>query len=314
MIVGILGPGGCGGTFLDWSIQFIAGSTENLVAKCNEKNRNVIEHVQAQQIVDNPLNGSSAHIHQKTHPNNDSLTAVLDIFLSNNYPLNTFYYVDSMLPDQTHTNYNSIIKTHPTVKFISYNFSRKHLDLIFCLQYEKISVAPQNFNNQIGNSLSNLSIGERREMLSLFYPRCIKGQILNEQIEDSDNLYRINFDDVWGKLDIVMINIFKFLGLGINESRYSEWIKIYQIWLTKNKNNFFNDLPEIIDCIVNNKSLDLKVYNITFAKEVVIASKLLYNHNLSLKFNDVSDLTSDTLQWHSILEKNTYHNLEIGRV
>ena len=110
-----------------------------------------------------------------------------------------------------------------------------------------------------------------------------------------------------------MFDIFEFLELTVDKSRYPEWINVYHKWLEKNKTDFFYDLPEIINCIVNNTSMNLEGYDITFAKEVVIASKLLHNHNLALKFDSVTDLTSNTLQWHSILEENTYHNLEIGR-
>jgi len=314
MIVGILGPGGCGGTFLDWSIQFLFGSKENLLVNCDTQNRGIVGYSQVQCITDAPLIGSTAHTHQKTHPNNNSLPVVMDIFSASEYPLNTFYYVDDMLPDQTHTNYNNIIKTYPTVKFVSYNFSYKHIESIFCLQYEKIDGAKRRFDTQVGKTLSNLSTGELREILSLFYPKCIKGQILNEQLDKADNLYIINYDDIWTNLDTIIFDIFKFLELAIDNSRYTQWVQVYHTWLEKNKTDFFEDLPKIIDCIVTGKLLDLGKYNITFAREVVIASKLLYNHNLSLKFDGVNDLTKNTIQWHSILEKNTYHNLEIGRV
>jgi len=309
MIVGILGPGGCGGTFLDWSIQFLSGSTENLVVVPDRPNRGIFQQTHIQSISNNPLKGATAHGYKKTHPNIDLLPIVIDIFLTSKYLLNTFYYVD----DATQINYNNIIKTYPTVKFISYNFSQNHVDLIFYLQYEKIDNVVRSFNTLVGNSSLNLSTGELREILSLFYPGCIKGQMLNETLEDADNLYKIDFDSVWSNLDIVMFDIFEFLGLSIDKSRYPEWINVYHKWLEKNKTDFFYDLPEIVNCIVNNTSMNLEGYDITFAKEVVIASKLLYNHNLALKFDSVTDLTSNTLQWHSILEENTYHNLEIGK-
>jgi len=311
MIAGILGPGGCGGTFLDWSIQFLSNQKENLVV-CLDASRNEVERSLIQHVVENPLIDSTAHAYQKTHPNSQSLSNVIDIFSASEYPLNTFYYVEDMKPGQTHTTYNNIVKTYPAIKFISYNFTLAHIDLIFCLQYEKINGVEQRFNNQIGSQISNQTPGEIREILSLFYPRCIKGQTLSEQLVDSENLYLINFDDVWGRLDTVIFDIFDFLGLLIDKTRYLQWLTVYQVWIEKNKTDFFNDLPKILDYIVSGKSLDLSNYNMTFAKEVVLASKLLYNYNLALKFNGVNDLRTNTLQWHSILEENVYHNLEDG--
>lgn len=314
MIVGILGPGGCGGTFLDWSIQFLSGSKENFVVEVGNPNRGTLNTTLIQSVTQNPLQGSTAHVHRKTHPNNCSLPIVIDKFLTSEYPINTFYYVDDMAPSQTCTDYNTIVKTYPDVKFISYNFSRKHIDSIFCLQYEKIPGAEQRFNTQVRKSLSNLSTGELREILSLFYPKCIEGQILNEQLDDAYNLYTIDYDDVWATLNTVMFDIFDFLQQPMDQTRYSQWADVYYTWQEKNKTNFFNDLSKILDCIVTGSSMSLADYNMTFAKEVVIASKLLYNYNLALKFEGVGNLSQNTAQWHSILEKNIYHNLEDSRV
>lgn len=307
MIVGILGPGGCGGTFLDWSIQFLSGQKENLLVRL-DPTRSSVKSTLMQQVMENPLIDSTAHAYQKTHPNNQSLPGIIDIFSTSEYPLNTFYYVDDMRPDQTHTTYNSIVETYPAIKFISYNFTVDQIDLIFCLQYEKINVAPQRYNTQIG--MNAQTPGELREILSLYYPKCIQGQTLNEQLVDAENLHLVNFADVWTRLDIAIFDIFDFLGLTVDKSRYSQWLNVYRTWVEKNKNNFFDDLPKILDCIVSGNRLDLKDYNMTFSKEVVLASKLLYNYNLALKFEGVNDLRTNTLQWHSVLEENVYHNLE----
>jgi len=307
MIVGILGPGGCGGTFLDWSIQYLSGQEENLVVRLDAE-RNNVKGTLTQNIVENPLMDSTAHAHQKTHPNGQSLSDIIEIFSADDHQLSTFYYVEDMKPGQTHTSHNNIVKTYPAVKFISYNFTLAHIDLIFWLQYEKINWVEQRYN-QIGSLTGNQTPGEIREIISLFYPKCVKGQTLNEQLVDSENLYLINFDDVWARLDTVIFDIFDFLELTIDKTRYLHWVDMYRAWLEKNKTDFFDDLPTILDCIVTGKSLDLGHYNMTFAKEVVLASKLLYNYNLALKFGEADDLRTNTLQWHSILEENVYHNL-----
>lgn len=314
MIVGILGPGGCGGSFLDWSIQFLSGNKENLVVHVDQNNREIITHISEQQISNNPLINITAHGHYKTHPNSQSLPYVIDIFRNSKHPLNTFYYVDSMSLLQTKTNYNNVVKTYPDIKFLSYNFTQKHIDMIFYLQYEKIPTIKQQYVDQLGASLSNLNIKETREILSLYYPKCIKEQILSEQLDHANNLHMINFDDVWSKLDTVIFNVFDFLKLSVNQSLYPRWLDIYHTWIKNNNIDFINDLPKILDSIVNGKSLNLKKYNITFSKEAILSSKLLYNYNLALKFNDANDLTNNTLQWHSILEKNIYHDLKDTRI
>lgn len=306
MIIGILGPGGCGGTFLDWSIQYLSGQEKNLVV-CLDAERNNVKCVLPQPVVTNPLTGATAHIYQKTHPNSQSLSNIIEIFSASDYLLNTFYYTENKPSSETHTTYNNIVKTYPTIKFISYNFTLAHIDLIFCLQCEKINGVEQKL---IGPLTGDQDHREILEKVGLAYPSRIKMQTTNEQLVDSKNLYLINFDDVWSRLDTIIFDIFNFLELTINQTRYLQWINVYRIWLEKNKTDFFNDLPKILDCIVSGKYINLSRYNMTFAKEVVLVSKLLYNYNLALKFIEANDLRTNTLQWHAILEENVYYNLE----
>lgn len=317
MICGILGPTGCGGTFLDWSLHYLSGQSENLVIKCGTFKRGEIRTKFIQSITDNPLVRSTAHLHNKSHPNTDSLNEVIKQYSKVPYPLNTFYYIDSMTRTQTQTYHNSIVNQYPDVKFITYKFKPHHVDWIFCLQYEKVLIMKRQFTRemfiqQINANIketNQMSVGELRELLSLYYPFCIKGQILNEELVAADNNYLLDFDRVCTSMPTVMDEIFEFLKLPISQSRYDQWNKIYSQWLEKNSFKFFLDLAFIVECIVQGKYLDLSEYSMSFAKEVVLASKLLYDHNLSLKFEGIQDLSSNTMQWNRILEPNVYHQL-----
>ena len=114
MIVGILGPGGCGGTFLDWSLHYLAGNETNILLNYQKDNRSVINIKSIEKIVSNPINGTTAHRHLKTHPNSESLPTVIKLFSESPSGLHTFYFVDDMKVEQKQTYYNNIIdrKSH----------------------------------------------------------------------------------------------------------------------------------------------------------------------------------------------------------
>ena len=314
MIVGILGPGGCGGTFLDWSLHYLSGHTTNLVVNLDSELRETVLGQTVQTVVYNPLQHNTSHKHQKTHPNNLSLEKIISIFQKNNcYDLHTFYYVESMSTDQTSSAHNNIVNSYPHIHFIDYVFAETDIDIIFCLQYEKIKKAQTNFANiilnQTGKTLVNIPVWDQREILSLYYPGCLRSQTMMEKKHESKNRLLLNFKDAFFKLPHSMVEIFKLIDRSIDRARWNHWLKIYHKWLDSNNIEFFTDLDYIIDCIISNKSISLAKYNMTFAKEVVIASKLLYNHNMALRSHGISMLSDNTLQWSEILEKNIYHTL-----
>jgi len=309
MIVGILGPGGCGGTFIDWSLLYLSGAGHYLQVPYDPVDRSIVYAPKLLGISQDPLSASTAHVHKKTHPNDESLPIVLDHFRRHPGLLHSFYYVDSMRPDQHATHHNEIVAAHPDVRFITFNFQPHHVHQLFVLQYEKVSNVAQRFSEQIGMSLGHLSTGAMREILSLYYPRCIQGQILNEELSQSQHLYMIDFDSVWCGLDRVLPELFDWLPIACDQSRADAWKIVYRRYQERNQTRFFDCLPEIIANIISGRYQDLGPYNMTFAKEVVIASRLLYDHNLALKFEGIDDLSDNTTQWHDILEPNVYHVL-----
>jgi hypothetical protein len=313
MIVGILGPGGCGGTFLDWSLHYLHGDNTYWVVPCDHRNRSIHYQPQLIKTTSNPLKGITAHNHQRAHPNNQSLNYVIDAYkLLPKDQLYTFYYVDSMLPTQTSTTHNKIIESHTDLSFITYNFSESDIDKIFCLQFEKIPGVDNKLISQLsthdGNILE-LPVWDRRELLSLYYPKAIQGQTVNEIIYEHANNFQLDFEIVLNSLDLTIKDILDFLKIKIDTSRWESWCNTYSLWKQGNAVGFYQDIDKIINCIIDNIALDLTPYNMTFAKEVVIASKLLYTHNKSLKAYNIDKIPSNTQSWHDILEENVCHVL-----
>lgn len=312
MIVGILGPGGCGGTFLDWTLQYLSGQSDRWAIRCDPLNRANIISQQPEKILENPIIKKTAHLHKKTHPNDYSIDEVISIFnLHPEFNFHSFYYVDSIGNSRKHTNYNQIIASYPDLKFITYNFTEDDLDVLFCFQYEKIPM--KEFDACIMTN-SSIPIGEmpvwdRRELLSLYYPGLIRGQTIVEQINPASNNFNLNFSKALTNLDDIIDEILAYVELIVDSSRLKSWKNVYNDWKNKNNLLFYNELETIIYCILNNVDHDLTRYDMSFAKEVVIASKLLYNYNLALKSYNKPNLSHNTQQWTEILEPNLYHDL-----
>lgn len=315
MIVGILGPGGCGGTFLDWTLQYLSGQDKTLFVDCDlGLNRSNVVGQACHDLVLDPCRERTAHAHTKTHPNENSVDTVIDIFQKHtDFNLHTFYYVDSISQGRTQTEHNRLISKYPDIKFITYNFDEQDIDLIFCFQYEKIPIVNNLFEQTIlSNSsvpLQQLPVWDKRELMSLYYPQTIRGQTTVEKILPVTNNHTIDFKNVFENLDTVIKNVFQYLNIDIHQDRWEDWKTIYNKWKSLNNLDFYQDINLIVQCILSNTPHDLSQYNMSFAKEIVIASKLLHNHNLALKAYGKSNLSQNTQQWTEILEPNTYHDL-----
>jgi len=239
MIVGILGPGGCGGTFLDWSLHYLNGDITHWVAEYDPPNRSKISRLTEHTVPKNPLLESTAHGHVRTHPDNESLSVVLDTFetLPKDY-LHTFYYVDDMTAMQSSTTYNSIIDDNKNILFLTYNFSDSDIDKIFCFQYEKIPLCVSGFKKAIQSD----SVWEKRELLSLYYPDCIRGQTVNETRMPHQNSFLIEFDEFLNSGPSVIKHTFNFLNMKLDEERFAHWTTIYHEWKQNNNLSFFRIL------------------------------------------------------------------------
>lgn len=322
MIVGSLGSSGCGGTFFDWTLHYLAGDSEHWTMHCDLNKRDPnpefltaedpwTKFASRNAVPDNPVLRNTAHGHSKTHPTRHTLPIVLREFNKHNTdPLQTFYYFDNLEPNQIQTIHNYIIKKYPDIKFIPFTFDSHARDIVFCMQLEKLPMILDFYSDILADQISDQDPWTRREILSLAYPKLLHGQTTAETIYSYPNSQSIQFTDFFYRLPEHIGAIFDFLGLTIDQSRWAHWLEVYQQYQENNSINFFKDLDKIVQAIVNNEAMDLAEYNITFAKEIVIAKELLYNYNYALKAYGLERIDTNTQAWHSILEPNTYHTIE----
>lgn len=321
MIVGILGSSGCGGTFLDWTIHYLAGRTQHWTMRCDLNRRdpnpaflassNVwADFARNNPVPDNPLQEKTAHAHAKTHPTQYTLPRVLEAFAQHNPDsLQTFYYFDNLDANQPITVHNQIIEQYPAVKFIPYTYTDHSVDIVFCMQLEKLPAMAAMYAQGLQDRMPDLEPWTLREILSLSYPGIIAGQTIAEEIHQHTNSYSLLFDDFFYCLPDRVTQIFDFLNLDIDPARYASWLTIYQQYQKNNNTKFFKDLDMIVQAIVENRNVDLTCYDMTFAKEVVLANKLLYNYNYTLQADGKAHIGFNTQDWHGVLEPNVYHKL-----
>jgi hypothetical protein len=283
MIVGILGPNGCGSEFLDWSIQYLSGNTDNdynthTCFACNDEN--------------------SAHYAIEKFMNLD------------NTKLHSFCFADLLDWHKGTTEYSQMVLTYTNIKFIAYTFDSTDIDAIFCQQIEQ---GLELGNRKIKEILSDpeISTWDKRELIGLSYPAETKLELTSENIVSALNNFKIKFSLDAMNLDLVIGKLFEYLDLEIKQSRLEHWGQTYNKWKLGINLEFFDDLNFIIQSILNNVSHDLFKYNMSIAKEAIIVSKLLYNHNLELKAYGLDNLPQNTKQLAEILGPNLIHDLSI---
>jgi hypothetical protein len=207
-----IGPGGCGFTFLNWTISFLRGD-------CNYQTLDGVAH----EIEYNPLIGDTAHGYRKDHicdmHSTDVLKSATDnsiIYMVPNSQDN-FEYMLSLsgkkivfdplqhgkmllarsimcIPKQNHT----------SVKFIDYLYTRHDPDLVrqvvlecykFFVQYYTV---PQNSNSI-----------------------CI-----------------VDYNDIFNRLPSVLTTMFEYLEIPIDNSRLDSWNQVYNQYQQQNQKDF----------------------------------------------------------------------------
>jgi hypothetical protein len=216
-----IGPGGCGFTFLCWSICFLRG----------DHDYQTLNNVKFPMIY-NPLKGNIAHKFIKDH-----IQCVDDyhkLFFATDQSV--IYFVPSHQKD---------------FEFIN-QFGCKKI-LFDCREHNK------EFFARMHNTVPECSYSSLLQSLSKQYDIDIIKQVLLESnhfftkyyhIPEPDNeYYIIDFDQMFRTLDVAILDIFKFLQLQIDQDKYKHWQDIYAIYKEKNLNHLtqFLSQPVVVD-------------------------------------------------------------------
>jgi len=307
-----------GNVFLIWSVHYLSGSDDYYDGRIDAK----------RPIPDNPLLRVTAH---KMKPNFvrtiESFLTVLDRIPKDHTINHIKFLIKAFSLEQHHrTNHElQMMSSSKGIKCINMTCAdNQHLvgflrhDIEQPQWQKDMDIVTEHCKHYWPYFFENASIFQDR--LKTFHG--IRENIafnlrLNDfwthlpQRSDNDLIYHCQYDH-WVKdgLD-EMKKVLQFLGLECKEERVDTWCEIYSDWSRIHTPylDFCNDIHKIIECIVNNKSMDLTKYNLDVLKEAVILHLLMFKHDLNLKL-PVDHLPQDTKLIFPLLEENQRTGLE----
>ena len=216
IIVGIIGPGGEGGTFLDWSLHYLLGDTINNIILV-DRDKDTITGIIKSIIPVNPITKKgNAHTHLKTHPTEATMQKCVNLLKTLNFDnkLHTMYVVPTQNSYDRLKSYQLIVKdivsTVVNLKFIQMYYPNNLLEDLIHRMHTKIPKSNQNIDD-------------------------IRSRVLSEanytnKIIDDPNVYSLNINDMFYNLDTEIHKIFSWLNLSIQENKYDDWLVVYKEW------------------------------------------------------------------------------------
>lgn len=318
-LVSVLSQSQAGGTFVSWTLHYLAGHSDYFY----------VAEDKLKSIPDNPLTERNAHNFKPNWANSipgctiDHYKHIVNRLLST--PTNSFHV------NYTHQFSNTDLNTS-TTEFLDTVDSKNIVinsakyPLYFCNYHYRSNVLTDtneiitdskdifNYytNKYFKDSKDNWdklnlnSHWDTREFIALNF-RPFNGVW---ELQNPRDYYTLDALDLWLNFDRTVAQLFDYLNININPTRLVMWENIYKEWQKFHQNRvlfvlYFN---EIIDCILNNRHLDLEKFKLDLGQEATIQHVLLYKHNLNLKTWQLEKFT-DTRQLHSLLEPNTHHKL-----
>lgn len=316
-MINVLTDPAVGGTFLSWSIHYLAGHQHYFSVLDN----------QWINLVNNPLTPNNAHSFKPNQPNRiyNCSQNVFEEFAQK---------LDSAGDNQVL--YFHSFEDHNMTKFAVNYVSQKYQDLIavdtskyplYHCSYRKRSTTPIGPDNYISDhkeiqqhfikkyfknssqtwaeqGLSNL--WDIREFIALNFKPMEKDPI-TDYVDKTKQCLVIQGTELWNIFDLTVDNLFDYLDLPVAADRFDSWAPVYYKWRTFHRQRFLflTYFDDIIDSIINNYNIDLQRFNLDIEQEAAIQHVLIYNHGLNFKTWQLEKFTN-TQQLHSLLEPNIH--------
>lgn len=319
--IGVIADPGVGGTFLNWTLHYLAGHSQIYSVKQdkwvdlvddpttsinahNFKPNQPISLIQFDLTFDKLVHTNSElfhsiYFHHFGINSNDTSNAVRQLQANINKGIILSLSNDHCLYQRSYTSRagvapkwsdRSIILTDPDEIFNDY------VDSFFKDSKEK----------WIEAGLTN--IWDKREFIALNvdYKKIIS---INQVIDDKNNFYVLNCMDLFNTFDTTVYKLFEYLNLKINPDKFEKWGTVYAKWkkLHYNRIRFVWYFDNIIDNIISGKAMDLEQFDLDIVQEAALQRTLIYKYSLNVKTWQLEKFTN-TKQLHDLLESNL-HNL-----
>jgi len=327
-MIEVLTDPGVGGTFLTWSLHFLAGHKNYYHAKSNRWIT----------VPENPLTIKNSHVFKPNQPSTlDTFNLIHSALAST--PVDNFHTIYFHNFSFTTTSYDKDLATAisnlDSNQRIILTLSKNHF--LYNKSYKirsdevesrndpakKISTDHEALEDFIDyffkdsrsawKELSLINIWDQREFLALNLMPTHNVSII-PNIDLSKKHYRLDTMELWNTFDVTVDNLFSYLGVPIIEDRRLQWNTVYNQWRRFHLNRmlFVWYFDTIIDNIKSGYDLDLMRLNLDIVQEAIIQHELIYKHNLNLKTWQLEKFTN-TKQLHQLLEPNI-HDLSKSKI
>ena len=311
-----------GGTFLTWTIHYLAG---------HKKHFNYMTDTW-EDLTTNPLVGINAHGFKSNHPSNynkfSKCLSSLSTCETNDFHSMYFTFLHQVPFSLDHTDTKKAIAELITEKnkiVLLTNQSKNSL-------YQKSSryrAMDRSFNNPGVHNESNEeqledfvsyffkdsyatwkklnlnNVWDQREFLALNLPW--DETTIADLVDLSGEHYDVDCLELYNLADSIVHPLFEYLEIDICNERLESWTQIYQQWrrIHYNRLNFLWSFDKIMNYILHGYDMDLERFNLDIVQESYIQKELIYKHNLNLKTWQLEKF-KNTKQLHNLLEPNTH--------
>lgn len=321
-MIAILTDPGVGGTFLNWTIHYLAGHSEYFSAAANKFVK----------LIDNPISGSNAH---KFRPNQPTslleFNRIYDV-LSHAKVESSIYFHHFHGSDQNENTRIAVDKVKSTAnKIIVVELQPQHA--LYQCSYKSRTAYSRSFSDH-SQVLSNpdqafddfanyffssskqkwdnanlTEIWDKREFIALNLDP-FRVLSITRDTGLGDMHYRLDAVDLMTNFDQLVFELFEYLEIDLCKDRLDHWMSVYSTWKTIHltRLNFVKHFDTIVDSIISGREFDLECFNLDIRQEAAIQHQLLYKHNLNLKTWQLTKFVN-AQQLHSLLEPNIYHDL-----
>jgi hypothetical protein len=327
-MIAMFSQGQLGATFLDWSIKYLRGDNTYISWP----------NLDCTALCANPLNTANAHSHKKIHPEGFENTRYLVDRYHNSDKVSFdfkelgFDQVGEQLAlDVTHIDSTKVqqlklqqqqdttnavlycvgkkcniirIEINPAVKiFQCYDRGDGHDWLT--RRYPNSLDSPQTlwwkafFNDKEFGTDS----WDRREYMALNV-RPLDDPALPPLVDWKFKNFRIDCLQWWMSGQSVLNELFDWLEVDIDSSRWETWQLAYQQWqqILRPDVEFALNANAFVQAIVQGQYL--KLPQLTLFQEAILQHFLIYKHNLNIKTWKLESFPNNTIELHQLLEPN----------
>lgn len=256
-IIGVITDPAVGGTFLTWSLHFLAGHDQHYNAR----------HCVYRPVVSDIFAEGNAHGFKPSQPNNlQECVSFLSDIQNQDTQINfhTLYFHTfskaswSEAVQETKQAINHFASTNNNIVLLTSNNK----------QYFFYSV-PRSTNKDSSTEYDHLPVWDKREWLSL--KKIYYGSV-TESFDFSLAHYPIDNLELVNTFDRSVYQLFDYLDLSIDNNRYKTWLKVWHKWRHFHypRMQFVLNNNIIIDYIINGKHMDLQRFNLDIMQEASI--------------------------------------------